>query len=309
MASLSHARYGKDNIRLYKTDRNSNGTHSVTEMTICTMLQGDIEASYTHADNSNIVATDTQKQATYVMAKLHPVNPPELFGSILAQHFLNQYSHITSAHVWITVHKWTRMMVAGKEHPHSFVRDGEEKRVVYVIADRGTTTTSGVKIAIAIRSGMEGLLVLKSTGSSFHSFHRDEFTRLPETRDRILSTAVDAHWSWKIYPSAEDVAKDLAVFDAAYGDVRRITMETFATENSPSVQNTMYGMSEQILAAVEGVESVEYSLPNKHYFEIDLSWYNGLKNTGKDAEVYAPQSDPNGLIQCTVTRKGGKAKL
>lgn len=41
----------------------------------------------------------------------------------------------------------------------------------------------------------------------------------------------------------------------------------------------------------------------------DLSWFKGLKNTGKDAEVYAPQSDPNGLIQCTVTRKSGKAKL
>ena len=33
-----------------------------------------------------------------------------------------------------------------------------------------------------------------------------------------------------------------------------------------------------------------------------MSWHKGLKNTGKDAEVYAPQSDPNGLIQCTVTR-------
>lgn len=32
-------------------------------------------------------------------------------------------------------------------------------------------------------------------------------------------------------------------------------------------------------------------------------------NTGKDAEVYAPQSDPNGLIQCTVVRKNSKSKL
>jgi len=41
----------------------------------------------------------------------------------------------------------------------------------------------------------------------------------------------------------------------------------------------------------------------------DLSWFKGLKNTGEDAEVYAPQSDPNGLIQCTVTRDGAKSKL
>ena len=71
----------------------------------------------------------------------------------------------------------------------------------------------------------------------------------------------------------------------------------------------MYLMAEDILKVCPKVESVYYKLPNKHYFEIDLSWYKGLKNTGADAEVYAPQSDPNGLIECTVTREGGKAKL
>lgn len=33
-----------------------------------------------------------------------------------------------------------------------------------------------------------------------------------------------------------------------------------------------------------------------------MSWHKGLKNTGKDAEVYAPQSGPNGLIEVTVAR-------
>lgn len=42
---------------------------------------------------------------------------------------------------------------------------------------------------------------------------------------------------------------------------------------------------------------------------VDLSWFNGLKNTGKDAEVYAPQSDPNGLIKCTVSRTGASSKI
>lgn len=41
----------------------------------------------------------------------------------------------------------------------------------------------------------------------------------------------------------------------------------------------------------------------------DLSWHHGLKNTGKDAEVFAPQSDPNGLILCTVKRSTEKAKI
>jgi urate oxidase len=36
--------------------------------------------------------------------------------------------------------------------------------------------------------------------------------------------------------------------------------------------------------------------------DADLSWHKGIKNTGKDAEVYAPQSGPNGLIKCEVAR-------
>lgn len=41
----------------------------------------------------------------------------------------------------------------------------------------------------------------------------------------------------------------------------------------------------------------------------DLSWHKDIKNLGQDATVFAPQSDPNGLIECTVTRKGTKSKL
>jgi len=300
-AYLSSARYGKDNVRLYKVQRNPDQTQDVTEMTVCTLLEGDIAASWTHADNTNIVATDTQKQTAYVTAKLNPVNPPELYASILGQHYIDTYPHISAAHVSVIVHRWARMQVDGQPHPHSFMRDGAETRTVEVVARRGE--------GIAVRSGIKGLLVLKSTGSQFWGFHRDEYTRLPETWDRILSTEVEAGWHWKRFAGVEEVKQSQEGFNKAWEDARKITLETFAKENSPSVQNTMYLMGEQILEAVPKVEAVDYSLPNKHYFEIDLSWFKGLKNTGEDAEVYAPQTDPNGLIQCTITRKGASPKL
>ncbi|KAK5156816.1 hypothetical protein LTR16_002261 [Cryomyces antarcticus] len=302
MSELSYARYGKDNVRLYKVHKDQEtGVQSVTEMTVCSLLEGDIDESYTAADNSPIVATDTQKQTVYILAKQNPVTPPELFASILGNHFISSYKHIHAAHIKITVHRWTRMTVEGKPHPHSFMRDGAETRVVEAVAREGE--------GISIRSGINGLLVLKSTGSAFYGFQRDEYTKLPETWDRILSTEVECGWHWKKFASLEDVRSVVPKFDTAWEAARTITLETFAKENSPSVQNTMYKMCDQILAAAPLTEAVEYSLPNKHYFEIDLSWHKGLKNTGKDAEVFAPQSDPNGLIQCTVTRKGKSAKL
>jgi len=302
MSELSYARYGKDNIRLYKVHRDAKtGMQSVVEMTVCILLEGDIDTSYTQADNSVVVATDTQKQTCYILAKQNPITPPELFASVVGDHFVQTYPHIHAAHVKIIQHKWTRMTVDGKPHPHSFLRDGEDLRVVESVTREN--------VGISIRSKIEKLLVLKSTGSAFYGFHRDEYTQLKETWDRILSTEVEAGWLWKTFSRLDEVRSVAPKFDEAFNSAKEITLKTFAIDNSASVQNTMYKMCDQILAAVPLVEAVDYSLPNKHYFEIDLSWHKGLKNTGKDATVFAPQSNPNGLIQCTVTRKGPKSKL
>ncbi|KAI9723073.1 MAG: hypothetical protein M1828_004321 [Chrysothrix sp. TS-e1954] len=300
MAELRYAKYGKDNVRLYKVQKNSEtGVQDVFEYTVCSMLEGDIETSYTKADNSVVVPTDTQKQTTFIIAKQHPINPPELFASTLASHFIKQYSYIHVAHVDVVQHRWTRMNVGGKPHPHSFYRDGEEKRVASVTATEGK--------GIEIRSGIKELLVLKSTGSAFYGYDtKDEYTILPETDDRILSTEVECGWHWARFADLEGVKAEAqkGAFDKAWEGVRTVTMETFANENSPSVQATMYKMCAQILGNEPGVQKVDYTLPNKHYFQIDLSWHKGLRNTGKDAEVFEPQSSPNGLIHCEVGRKG-----
>lgn len=294
MARLQSAEYGKDNVRVCKVDRDqASGVQTVTEMTVCCLLEGDVDVSYTKADNTPVVATDSIKNTIYIKAKQHPVNPPELFASYLGQHFLDTYAHITAAHITIVQHRWTRMAVGGQPHPHSFHRDGADTRNV-----EARVTRDG----IVLKSSIKDLLVLKSTGSMFYGFVRDEFTTLPETRDRILSTDVDAAWTWKPLPDVATVEAKAAMFDKAWADARDITFTTFAEENSPSVQSTMYIMCEKILAAAPETQSASYALPNKHYFEIDLSWHMGIKNTGKDAEVYAPQSGPNGLIKCEVTR-------
>lgn len=214
------------------------------------------------ADNSVVVATDSIKNTIYIKAKEHPVNPPELFAATLGQHFLDTYAHIHTAHIELVVQRWTRMVFDGKPHPHSFFRDGQETRNVDAVVSRkdGGSTT--------IKSAIVGLTVLKSTGSAFHGFVRDEFTTLPETWDRILSTDVDCGWTWKAFASLKDVQAAESKFNEAWEKARGITMRTFAEDESPSVQNTMYKMCEQILDAVPDVATANYSLPNKHYFEI-----------------------------------------
>lgn len=46
MAEVSAARYGKDNVRVYKVHKDEKtGVQTVVEMTVCVLLEGDIETS------------------------------------------------------------------------------------------------------------------------------------------------------------------------------------------------------------------------------------------------------------------------
>lgn len=126
---------------------------------------------------------------------------------------------------------------------------------------------------IFIRSGIQGLGVLKSTGSAFHGFFRDEFTTLQETWDRVLSTDIDARWEWRLFTGLEDIKKDLARFDTAWENAREKTLNIFATDDSASVQATMYRMADQILALSPEITNVDYCLPNKHYFKVGMSYH------------------------------------
>lgn len=301
---ISAARYGKDNVRLLKVKRDPKEPQKqeIIEISVRVLLEGEINDSYTKADNASIVPTDTIKNTCFIIAKQNDVWPIERYGSILANHFVTRYSHINAAEVHIIQQRWTKYDVQGKPHPHSFVRDGAEVRTATIYKKEGQP--------FQITSGIKDLTVLKSTGSMFHGYHNCEYTSLKETWDRIMSTDVDATWTWipaKVATVAQVQAMaDKGEFDNTFKLARTVTLELFALENSASVQASMYNMSERILKEAPLLDTVSYSLPNKHYVELDLSWHKGLKNVGKDAEVYVPLSNPNGLIKCSVRRSPSK---
>jgi urate oxidase len=165
--------------------------------------------------------------------------------------------------VSITVHRWTRIVISdGTPHPHSFIRDGTDTRSVQARIPRGAP--------IEIESGFKNLLLLKSTGSQFYGYIKDEYTTLHETWDRVLSTSVDCVWTWALFADSGEVEAQARAggFDEAWQAARDITVETFAEESSASVQDTTYKMGGLVLDAARGVEKVTYKLPNKHYFEI-----------------------------------------
>ena len=53
-----------------------------------------------------------------------------------------------------------------------------------------------------MRSGISGLTLLRTRGSAFAGFLRDEFTVLVETDDRIMATEASADWTYAERPAA-----------------------------------------------------------------------------------------------------------
>ena len=86
-------------------------------------------------------------------------------------------------------------VVPNLEHPHSFTRDGEEKRFCKLDANRNKKGTQ-----YNLSSGWKDILVLKTTGSSFTKFHRCENTTLEDATDRIFSTSMAIEWVFSINP-------------------------------------------------------------------------------------------------------------
>lgn len=233
---------------------------------------------------------DTCKNTINIIAKKSDnVDNIELFGQEITKHVLKQYAHISGAFVDIIKHKWTRMIVDGKPHNHSFLRDGE---------DIQTTSVHHYRVGnkIHITSGLQKLLVLKTTGSAFHGFYKDEYTTLVETWDRIFSTSVDAKWTFS--SQSPDVLSKID-YKKIHAGVRQITCDTFAKDDSASVQATLYLMQQQILTKYPEVAEVSYALPNKHYVGIDLSKFN-IDNTGKNTSLYYPQADPSGKMHYLI---------
>ncbi|KAK4048421.1 hypothetical protein OIV83_004767 [Microbotryomycetes sp. JL201] len=309
MVHLKLAKYGKDKVRVFRIVRGSDGTHQVAEWIVCALIEGDISEAWTESNNKKIVTTDAIKNMTYYFSKKSKnCLQPEKFALEFAMHLLTFYPQVNKSHVEVQQLKWSRIPVKGQPHKYSFVRDGDEKRLASVTLDG---TNGKDKITGSVTSGLQDLLVLKSTGSSFEDYVFDKFTTLKPVNDRIFSTSVDCSYTIPISPSAltPSALPNLSIdFDSIFASVTRITLETFAEHDSASVQATMYQMCEQILAENDKVSSVTYKLPNKHYFAVDMS-YIGEENVRPDkAEVFMPVAHPSGLIIATVDRDD-KAKL
>jgi urate oxidase len=273
---LTGTAYGKSAVRLVKVDRRTR-RHVLRDVTVDVRLEGDQAAVHLQGDNHDLLATDTMRNAVYALAAVPELADVEDFGLALAGRFLAA-PRVERATVRLVEHPWERIGA----HDHAFTRAaGGERTATVVLAAGGD---------VAVRAGLAGLDVLKTTGSGFEGFLRDELTTLPETDDRILATTVAAEWDYAAGAGLE--------WTRTWEAVRDRLVTTFTDHYSPSVQHTLYRMGRAVLDAVPEVVRISLELPNRHHLLVDLESF-GMRN---DNTVFHVTSEPYGLMRGTLER-------
>ncbi len=272
--------YGKSKVRLLKVERNGDH-HSIQNLTLDIALEGDFDAIHKEGDNSLCLPTDTMKNTVHALANMtEKIEQIEIFGQRLATHFLDNCPQVSRARIGIKQHAWKRMKFDAGEHDHSFIKGSDEKRITMIDARRDRLT---------IESGVEDLIVMKTTKSGFAGFLKDEYTTLPEAIERVFSTTLKAVWRYKDFETASD---------EAFAAIREKMLSVFAEHDSLSVQHTLYAMGEAVLEAFNDIDEIAFSLPNIHYLPVDMKKL-GLEN---DNRIFIPTNEPHGLIEARLTR-------
>jgi urate oxidase len=276
---LGDNQYGKAETHVVRVTRRGD-THEIKDMNVSIALAGDFEASHVAGDNAKVVPTDTQKNTVFAFAKQGPVGEIEEFALRLARHFAGEFEPVHRARVSIEEYPWSRIEAGGQPHPHAFVRSGAETRL---------TTVTSTKDSAWVVSGLDDLVLLKSTGSEFWGYPKDRYTTLEETHERVLATAVEARWRY----GGLDVE-----WERAFTEARAALVEAFATKHSLALQQTLFAMGSAVLQARPEIAEIRLSLPNRHHFAVDLTPF-GLEN---ENEVFHAADRPYGLIEGTVKR-------
>ena len=285
---LGRSRYGKSRVRVAKVTREADGVQTLRELNVEVLVEGEFAASYLEGDNADVLPTDTMKNTLYVLAARHGIENPERFGALAGAFFLERNPAMRSVELTLRETRWERLVVDGGPHPHAFRAPGSGTPMARV-----TTTRNEDSVRVEIESGVEDLCLLKTGGSGFAGFRRDELTTLPETDDRLLSTLLKGRWVYRAEPAGGYGAANTAALEAM--------LAVFAKEYSVSVQATLYRMGCAAIGTVPEIERVTLQMPNRHYIPFDLTRF-GLPNTN---EVFFPTDEPHGQIEASVERVAG----
>jgi urate oxidase/2-oxo-4-hydroxy-4-carboxy-5-ureidoimidazoline decarboxylase len=225
------------------------------------VLGDNFAPAYTEGDNTNVVATDTMKN--FILRESLAYDGTSLEGLLthLGRRFIDTYP------VMEAVRMSARELRFDRLGERVYARSADDYGVAAVEPD-GT-----------VRGGRHGMMLLKTRGSAFTRFARDEYTTLPERGDRPLLIRVDADWRYR---------DDRTVESKAVRDHLAATFDDFVSE---SIQHLVHEMGTRLLADRDEIAEISFTAEN-----------HTRDPVGEDGErkVYTDPFPAQGLITLTL---------
>jgi urate oxidase len=280
MAHLGENRYGKSRVRVMKVVRHET-YHAMKEWNVRLLLHGDFETCFTEGDNSRILPTDTMKNTVYYLARESKAETLEEFAVEIVTYLVANNPQVTKASAEIDEKSWKQMPIDGAPHPTTYQLTGPELHTAEAVLERGSLPR--------VTSGIDGLVILKTTKSAFTGYIKDKLTTLPESTDRIFGTRATVVWEYLETPVSYEAVRVSAL---------ATLLKVFAEHDSLSVQHTLFDMGAAVLAAIPSIATIKLTMPNLHCLPVDLSRF-GQDNPN---QIFVPIDEPHGYIEAIIER-------
>jgi urate oxidase len=267
--------YGKGDVTVYRLN---SAEGSVFAANVMLLIYGDaFWPTYATGDNTGLVATDSMKNFIQRETLNFADSGLEEFCRFLGQKFLATYPHAEGA------------QIAAAEIPYgaagakAFTPAGPERAFARV-------EICGNSVVEA-RSGIDGFRLLRLGGSAFQGFIRDQYTTLPELKDRPLHMWLDLAWSYVDFDGAFSAGSVTAA-------ARRIVADVFNRFESGSIQQVIYQMGTRLLDEVPVIAQVDLEANNRTW---DAAVEPSL-GAGMDVGVYTDARPPFGCLGLSLRR-------
>jgi len=272
---IKRSYYGKGDVIVYRLNRDGQqpaGVNPVFGANLKILIYGDaFWETYTKGDNTGLIATDSMKNFVQRETMNFAGYDLESFCQFLAAKFMDTYPQVSGA------------QVSAVEIPYdgvaAFTPSGPERASASI-----EITREGVA---EIKSGIEGFRLLRLKGSAFHGFVRDQYTTLPDIKDRPLHMWLDLDWT---YSSSEAAFSHGTVTKR----VRAIVREVFEGFESGSIQQIIYQIGEKMLADIAAIAEIHLEANNR-------TW-DTIAETGLSLGVYTDARPPYGILGLTMKR-------
>jgi urate oxidase len=275
--------YGKGDVVVYRLNRDGNtpeGANPVFGANVKILIYGDaFWPTYTTGDNTGLVATDSMKNFIQRETMNFTGYDLESYCRFIAEKFLTTYPQAAGAQVAAVEIPYEALTPGAA----AFAPAGPERAGASIELVR---TPDGFAFA-ELKSEITGFRLLRLSGSAFHGFVRDEYTTLPDIKDRPLHMWLDLAWTY---------TSEAAAFSegAVARQVRRIVRDVFTGFESGSIQQIIYQIGDQMLAELPAIAEIHLEANNR-------TW-DTIAETGVTLGVYTEARPPYGCLGLTMKR-------